>query len=130
MRILDILIGELKFRAQNIGNVPICNCRRDRAPIFKGWSFLLCWRCTSIIIPLVGMRLFFGRSEVLLGLIRRNKIESLIVGVLMIMPTFIDGALQYGPGRESTNRRRQFTGFIAGYGLFTIKLLMDSLINP
>lgn len=117
------LLQGLKYRINNIGKLPICNCKRDRAPIIMGYSFLLCWRCTSILISLLGMRILFENNLEMNQLIQDNVLMVIILAVILVFPTTFDGIRQYVFHKESTNKRRIITGFIAGYGLFLIKML-------
>lgn len=112
------------YRMKNIGKVPICNCRRDRAPIIHGYSFLLCWRCTSILISLLGMRILFEDSAAMVTYVESKAFAVGLLSILLVAPTLIDGLMQYGMKIESNNLRRIITGFIAGFGLFFIKTIV------
>lgn len=118
------ILNELMYRAKNIGKIPICNCKRERAPILFGHSFIFCWRCTSILIPLLGMRILFEDNPVFTIYILGHSDIVGILAVLLIFPTLIDGILQYGFEKESTNLRRIVTGFPAGFGLFLLKIIL------
>ena len=48
-----------------------------------------------------------------------------VIALLLISPTTIDGVRQYGFSKESTNARRIFTGMLAGAGLFILKTLQE-----
>lgn len=76
---------------------PICNRRPDRAPKIFGYTFILCWRCTGILIGV----LF-------------SSILDFSIGRIFILPLAVDGIAQYVYGIESTNLRRFITGFLAG----------------
>ena len=48
-----------------------------------------------------------------------------VIALLLLAPTTIDGVRQYGFGKESTNARRISTGILAGAGLFILKTLQE-----
>ena len=82
---------------------PICNKKPDRAPNIFGHTFILCWRCTGLVLGgIVGTfaRLYFGNIK--------------IYWYSLLIPVGIDGGLQYYCGVMSNNYRRFITGFIGG----------------
>ena len=83
---------------------PLCNKRSDRAPRLFGKPFILCWRCTGILIGYI-LSKFIATT----GLMPKT-----ILPLLLLIPCAIDGTLQYGFGIESTNIRRVTTGILAG----------------
>lgn len=118
-----------------LGKVPLCNHRPERGIYIHGFCLPLCARCTGILIGAVGGML------VILGLTHSNLIASfpgarlmtpvinrVLVGAFMLIPTAVDGGLQYVLGKESTNRRRLITGFLAGMGCAIIESGIVSLI--
>lgn len=120
---MSSLLKGLNFRLKNIGRVPICNCKRDRAPVFMGYSFILCWRCTSILFSLLGMRIFFDNNLQFKLMIKENIVAFSLLATILVIPTTIDGIRQYIFKKESTNKKRIITGFVAGYGIFLLKIL-------
>lgn len=119
---LEILKYELLYRLKNVGRVPLCNCRRDRAPHYKTYSFFMCWRCTSILGSMYLLRYNQMAHDVFLGMISKWEMSALwVCAILLVMPTAYDGVRQYGFNKESTNRRRILTGVMAGVGLHIIK---------
>jgi uncharacterized membrane protein len=82
---------------------PICNKCPDRAPNINGHSFILCWRCTGLILGAI------------IGSIIKHFIEPLSIFIYVLyLPLAIDGILQYFFRIMSNNHRRFITGFIAG----------------
>ena len=82
---------------------PICNNKPERAPQFKGHSFILCWRCTGLVVG------------VLVSCILLTIITPLGLWIyLSLIPMGIDGVAQYYFGYMSNNVRRFITGFIGG----------------
>ena len=76
------------------------------------------------MIPLVGMRILFEDNALFLLTVSRSKLFYVVFSITLILPTLIDGIRQYGFNKESPNRRRIVTGFIAGFGLFLLKILI------
>ena len=106
------LSSDLKLRINNIGKLPICNLRAVRAPHIYGYTFILCWRCTAILLSyyLFGFLLHHFLINLLLT-------SNIIIGFLMCLPTAVDGILQYYFQKESNNQRRIITGISTGMGL-------------
>lgn len=50
-------------------------------------------------------------------------LPSVFAACLMLLPLIADGFLQLKTAYESTNFRRVVTGFLFGYGLFSLFLL-------
>lgn len=101
----DIFISRIKA----VGKKPLCNMRPDRAPRWLGYSFPLCWRCTSIIFTMVLLGMGAGERLPL-------PVHWLMIS-LLLLPVALDGIAQYKFNVESTNFRRVVTGFFAGAGL-------------
>ena len=98
------------IRLKQLGKAPICNLQKHRAPQFYGLCFPLCWRCSSIIMGALLSKHF---------LVSRFSIDFTIA-VFLILPTALDGFLQYHCKKESTNSKRILTGLLAGCGIFTV----------
>lgn len=95
-----------------IGKIPLCNRIPERAPHLFGHSFILCYRCTFILVGLF-ITLFIIRNKA--------RVSISKVWVLMI-PMIIDGGIQALLRIESTNPRRSITGYIFGIAMaFFIK---------
>ena len=100
---------------------PICNHRPERAPKIFGHTFILCWRCTGVVIG----------SSILFLLYKGNMIsfvsEILVISIIAMLPLICDGIAQYRYSQMSNNFRRFITGLLFGIGLayaigFMIKL--------
>lgn len=93
---------------------PICNKNPERAPNIMGHTFLLCWRCSMVIVGII-ITLISIKSE-------RISIpqKSIIGGIVLMFPMIIDGSLQYLKRIPSTNLRRAITGFLFGVGITII----------
>ena len=82
---------------------PLCNKKPERAPHIYGHTFILCWRCTGLIIGAC-----FG---IIARLILGNFSQ---IYYLLLLPVAIDGGLQYIFRIMSNNPRRFITGFVGG----------------
>lgn len=112
---MDRLISYIQKEISLIGKVPLCNERRDRGIVIKGFCLPLCTRCVFIIIgALIGTVL----EKMLLP--HFNNINIIIRFTLLFLfqiPMMIDGISQYVFYKESTNLRRAITGFLSGFGI-------------
>ena len=87
---------------------PICNKKPECAPNIMGHTFLLCWRCSMVIVGII------------VTLIAIQLKQTFIWGITLMFPMIIDGNLQYLKGIPSTNLRRAMTGFLFGVGVTII----------
>jgi len=76
--------------------------------------FPVCARCTGLYM---GMFFYFIFSYLFYF---DYTILYIIFGVIMVLPTFIDGLTQLISLRESNNKLRFFTGLLGGIGLLII----------
>ena len=91
-----------------LGELSGCHQRPERSFFIKGYQFPLCARCTGILIgEVLAVPLWFLFPMPWKG------------ALLLIVPMAYDGILQYGLSIMSNNRKRLFTGLLAGYGLIT-----------
>ncbi len=89
----------------------ICHGLPERSFKIKGHQFPVCARCTGI---------YWGSFSVIGLVVIFNPAFNIIIflmGILMIIPTFIDGITQYLNYRESNNNLRFITGLIGGIGM-------------
>ena len=87
---------------------PLCNKKPDRAPHIFGHTFILCWRCTGLLVGAI-------LGYILLAITQPIGIS----GMSFIIPVGIDGIMQYKFGIMSNNYRRFVTGFIAGLSVLS-----------
>ncbi|NQT45882.1 MAG: DUF2085 domain-containing protein [Candidatus Omnitrophica bacterium] len=93
-----------------IGRSPLCNKNRTRAPKILGFCFILCWRCSGLIIGgAVGGFLYN------LGVM--NYKNSILFIIVLSIPFFLDVFIQFILKNESTNVRRFLTGALFGIAL-------------
>ena len=109
IRIIKRLVADCGQRVIHVGHLPICNFQRQRAPHIGRWCFPLCWRCSSILggVLLGG---YLNASSYKMATIHHAY------ALLLVLPTTLDGILQYRFKRESTNARRIWSGLLAGIG--------------
>lgn len=92
----------------------LCGCHRrpDRSLFFRGRQFPVCARCTGLLAGWAAalITVWFWTPPVWLA------------GIL-ILPTVADGLIQQVSAYESRNRRRLWTGALAGWGGMTLLLL-------
>ena len=102
----------IDFLKMKIGEIQLVTCHRmpDRSFFFKGRQFPLCARCTGIYIGYLSLPFFT------IDLIHL----SLLLSIVLIIPTIIDGLTQAYCKRESNNMLRLITGILSGVGQMSI----------
>ncbi len=98
-------------RYQLLGKVPLCNLDQTRAPHFGSFVFILCYRCTFLILG--------GAFSFLLCCLKKPSVNFffLLFSIIFILPCLGDGLLQTFTDYLSTNFLRAGTGFLAGVGI-------------
>lgn len=100
--------NDMTHRLFTIGQFPLCNLKPNRAPHVGKHTFILCWRCTGVLVGFFLSQLFI--------LSHFAHCHWLVSGAL-IMPCASDGLLQHLDILQSNNVRRFTTGFFAGIGI-------------
>ena len=108
---------EKSFRSWICKWLPIffgCHCRPERSFFWKGRQLPLCARCTGELIGiLAGIPIiFFWQPPVWFP-------------AVLLIPLVLDGSIQLLTVYESNNLKRVITGFLFGYGLFTLIALLN-----
>lgn len=104
------------------GNL-ICHRKPERTFKIGKNYFPVCSRCTGIYL---GACAYF--ALVYLIYVEYNLV-TIIMGFLMVIPTFIDGLTQLCLPRDSNNTIRFSTGILAGMGMgIMVKGLKTALI--
>lgn len=81
----------------------------ERSFFAFGYQFPVCARCTGIMAgELFSMPLFILFKQ------------SIIASILLTVPMAVDGIMQYKTDYISNNFKRVVTGFLFGYGFFSI----------
>lgn len=102
-------IKDFKLKGANL-EFTYCHRKPERSFFWKGKQFPLCARCTGINLGYVVLPLFiFGVIKI-----------PLLWTILLIVPTYIDGAIQAYFNIESTNSRRFITGLMSGIGTMSL----------
>lgn len=94
-----------------IGKKPLCNFKEERAIHFGSFVFILCYRCTFLIIGILSSFFFFYFKR-----IKANPFMFLF-SLLFILPCLLDGLIQLLTNYTSTNFLRATTGLFAGVGI-------------
>jgi len=92
----------------------ICHRIPERTFNIRGHYFPVCSRCTGFY--LAGFSYFILAYFIYVP----YTITLVLIAVLMLIPTFLDGYTQLLGLRESNNILRLFTGLIGGVGLAII----------
>ena len=88
-------------RILHIGEIPLCNGIPSRALHIGNFCFILCYRCSGVIIGLLGILYY----------LRKNKPK------IKYVPMIIDGYLQLLTSYLSNNLLRLITGILFGIGI-------------
>ncbi|WP_296878831.1 DUF2085 domain-containing protein [uncultured Methanobrevibacter sp.] len=89
----------------------ICHRKPERSFFIKGHQFPVCARCTGFYTGLAVFLIYNQFYEI------DYSINMLIISMLLLIPTTIDGFTQFLEFRESNNTLRFTTGLIGGIGL-------------
>lgn len=105
-----------------ITKLHICHRIPERTFKFKGHYFPVCSRCTGIITGSLSF-FFYLYCDLQYSLI------LLMLSIILMIPSFVDGYTQLIGLRESNNTLRFFTGFICGLGLSTFLIMFFKLLE-
>lgn len=97
----------LRSRLRQLGKAPLCNACAERAPRFGGFVFVLCYRCSGLILGFAGGMLVRQFAP---GLPAINPV--LLAIALIALP--LDALSQRYTRYRSTNTRRMLTGLAFG----------------
>jgi uncharacterized membrane protein len=89
----------------------ICHRKPERTFKINNWYFPVCSRCTGIYIGA------FSYFLIVYWVYFEYNWVNILLTVLLVVPTFMDGFTQLLLSRESTNTLRVSTGILAGIGL-------------
>ncbi len=90
-----------------------CHCRDDRSFYIGKEKFPICARCTGELVGIIVsiFSCFF-------------YVPSVYVLILMMIPMLVDGFLQLKTKYTSNNAKRFVTGFLFGYALIAIHVVI------
>lgn len=90
-----------------------CHRRPKRSFFYKGKQFPICARCTGeligIIFAIIGGYFFIN--------------FQIWIWILFLIPLIVDGLVQAKTNYESTNTRREITGFLFGMALMMLFII-------
>jgi uncharacterized membrane protein len=89
----------------------ICHRIPERTFNIRGHYFPVCARCTGFYIGAFSYFIFVYFFYV------QYTASLIILAILMVIPTFLDGFTQFLGSRESSNMLRLLTGLVGGVGL-------------
>ncbi|WP_296805251.1 DUF2085 domain-containing protein [uncultured Methanobrevibacter sp.] len=102
----------------------ICHRKPERSFFIKGHQFPVCARCTGFYTGLVIFLIYNYFYEI------DYSPNLLIISVILMIPTAIDGFTQLFEFRESNNALRFITGLIGGLGLIIfLKIVIKWIIE-
>ena len=120
--IIDTFIDRLK----HIGEIPICNGLALHAPHIGDFCFILCYRCSSILLGLITTGIALLDNGLYNSFYKINQKWRYLITFVLVIVTFIDGTLQIILMEDGSNFRRVITGFISGVGL---SLLAEQIMS-
>ncbi|BAM69694.1 MULTISPECIES: DUF2085 domain-containing protein [Methanothermobacter] len=100
----------------------ICHRKPERTFSFRGHYFPVCSRCTGIYLGAFTYFLYAFLIPV------KYTAATVLLALLLVIPTFIDGFTQLMGYRESNNVLRFSTGLPAGIGLAVLTKVLKHLI--
>ena len=104
-------------------DLPICHRLPDRTFKVKNWYFPVCSRCTGFYIGAFSYFIYVYFFYV------EYTITLILLAIIMMTPTLLDGFTQFFDFRESNNMLRLFTGLMGGVGLaILIKALKYTIL--
>ena len=95
-------------------DLPICHRLPDRTFKVKNWYFPVCSRCTGFYIGAFSYFIYVYFFYV------EYTITLILLAIIMMTPTLLDGFTQFFDFRESNNMLRLLTGLMGGIGLAII----------
>jgi len=107
---MSFFYTQIKRRLLLIGHNSLCNKCKDRTPHFGSLYFVLCWRCTGVVVgALLSYSLLFYSNSIDIHFSFR---------ILLVLPLVVDGLLSYlTKFYKSNNVNRFITGLLAGFAV-------------
>ena len=96
----------------------ICHRKPERSFFYKGHQFPVCARCTGFYISGISSIFLFKLYPV------PYSLTTLLIGIILLIPSAIDGFTQLFEFRESNNTLRLITGLLGGVGLILVYEIM------
>jgi len=100
----------------------ICHRKPERSFFYKGHQFPVCARCTGFYISGIASIILFRYYFL------PYNLTTLLIGIILLIPSAIDGGTQLFEMRESNNTLRFITGILGGIGLIMVyEMILDFL---
>ena len=96
----------------------ICHRKPERSFFYKGRQFPVCARCTGFYISGIASIILFNLYPA------PYSLNTLLIGIILLMPCAIDGFTQLFEYRDSKNLLRLITGLLGGVGLIMVYEIM------
>jgi len=90
----------------------LCHKIPSRSFFYRGKQFPICSRCTGLFIGYV-----IGIVCLILSIFMPFLIIKFWITLILIIPTVVDGSIQYFTNYESNNLKRLMTGILSGIGV-------------
>ncbi len=100
----------------------LCHRMPERSFHYKTHQFPVCARCTGFY---TGLAIFLTYKAIFPI---NYTFTLLIISIILLIPTSIDGFTQYLGLRESNNKLRFITGLIGGIGLIILFKIILKII--
>ncbi len=123
-KLMADLLSKAFAASQIFRKYPFCHSRPDRSLCYCGRYFGLCARCTTMYVGGGTTALTFPAWYTL------PKTLLLMIGLLLMLPSAVDGTTQMFGQRESTNRLRLITGLLLGGGIPLVAWVLVSSVLP
>lgn len=95
-----------------------CHQLPERSFFVNGYQFPVCARCMGIAIGYI--------IAILLRI--AGVITNPLICIVMVLPTTVDGSMQYITSYQSNNIKRLLTGIAFGYGFMQLLICLVVLI--
>ncbi len=100
----------------------ICHRRPERSFFYKGHQFPVCARCTGFYISGIACIILFKYFPL------PYNLTTMLIGIILLIPSAIDGTTQLFEMRESNNTLRFITGILGGIGLIMVYEMIFNFI--
>lgn len=100
----------------------ICHRKPERSFFIRGHQFPLCARCTGFYTTMILYTVYAYHVPIV------YTPEYVLFGILLCIPTVLDGTTQLFDFRHSNNYLRLSTGLLGGIGLMIIIKFLKLII--
>jgi len=100
----------------------ICHKIPERSFFLRGKQFPICSRCTGIFIGYI-----VGFCLIIISYFLHLDILKPLYSIILLLPMFADGSIQFFTTYKSNNIKRFITGILAGIGIMLIIFMVAKL---